>query len=800
MKAQDTIQYLRRKLRFVTCDRLVILTLFATTLLKLRNLGHKSIWPWDEIKHAIVARNLMKHPLKPTLFDQPYLLYDYRFWGENHVWLHKPPYAMWQIALSYYIFGVNTFALRLPSVIMSGLAVLVTYLIGSELYDKRVGLAAAFLQAVNPLMMNLVHGYVFSDHINTALIFWVELSCYLLIRGIKTGKTKYYIWSGVAQGLGYLSKSYLCLISFGIAVAIFVLAKIGVLKSCKENIKAKSVFAQALFSMLVAAPWVIFCLIKYPKEFIYENFMVLAHLYRGVEVWERAWDFHLFQYIPSHYPYVYLIVFVSFFFLLAFAIRDRILSDLYIILWIVGVVFTLSISTSKVPAGTDIAVPAILLCFSVVCFRIIRGDYRIAVIGYFSLVFSLFFLSQWPFHLFDGIKDAISSFIRHSTIMKETAPALYSNSWIIYQLLCYLAAFVVFFAIYMSLRLPRRRLWREKYISLLKIVTVFMLVALVFPMISETAKITSREEKPDDFEDVGEYIKERLPGNSALLLDSPKGYDAYYLMFHADRSTYKLRRHDAFWIPKDESFLGWADYVLEADYMLDDPAKMIAFNYRVTDHKNFYRFDQEQNLLLLNLWINGRREANVASGASHVFVPNIWYRVQTSVKGNHHILKVKVISDPTPFSEIKPYIELDDTHRKNNGTIGVFGEGYADNIVVYEAGQGYTKSGILFKEDFEGEGLDELPSRWKSVGRGTKEVGARVVQDPLGKNNKVLHVDTPLNIEDPARAIGGRGGIPYLVSAEDYSYPLVYESPVKPHYRIYKVMQNKDARRTTPVR
>jgi len=101
----------------------------------------------------------MKHPFKPTLFDQPYLPYDYRSWGGdhvwshtfwqgNHIWLHKPPYALWQIAASYHLFGVNTFALRLPSVIMSGLAVFITYMIGSELYDKKVGFVAAFLQAV----------------------------------------------------------------------------------------------------------------------------------------------------------------------------------------------------------------------------------------------------------------------------------------------------------------------------------------------------------------------------------------------------------------------------------------------------------------------------------------------------------------------------------------------------------------------------------------------------------------------------------------------------------------------------
>ena len=302
MKTQGMIEYLRSKLGFVNRDSFIVPVLFITTLLRFRNLGHKSIKYWDELFHAIVARNLTKHVLMPTLYDQTYLPYDYMNWTQNHIWLHKPPIVLWQIAISYYVLGVNTFALRLPSAITSILTVFITYLIGCELYDKKLGFVAAFLQAVNPLMMGLVHGYIFSDHINIAVVFWVELSCYLLIRGMKTGKTKYYIWSGVTQGVGYLSKSYLCLVSSGIAGMMLILAKTGFLKSHKGNINWKKVLLHALFSILVAAPWVVFCLIKYTKEFIHENNMVLAHLYTEVEIWEKPWDHHLFQYMPGPYP------------------------------------------------------------------------------------------------------------------------------------------------------------------------------------------------------------------------------------------------------------------------------------------------------------------------------------------------------------------------------------------------------------------------------------------------------------------------------------------------------------------
>src|SRR5580698_4339023 len=80
--------------------------LIGSFLLKLDHLNHAALRPLDEVFHALVARNLLKHPLTPTLVDQPFLPYDYRDWQANNVWLHKPPLALWQIAVSYFVFGV----------------------------------------------------------------------------------------------------------------------------------------------------------------------------------------------------------------------------------------------------------------------------------------------------------------------------------------------------------------------------------------------------------------------------------------------------------------------------------------------------------------------------------------------------------------------------------------------------------------------------------------------------------------------------------------------------------------------
>ena len=59
--------------------------LFASFLLKLNHLGHHSFQGIDECCHALVSKNLLKHPLKPTLIDVPYIPYFEDTWGRNHV-------------------------------------------------------------------------------------------------------------------------------------------------------------------------------------------------------------------------------------------------------------------------------------------------------------------------------------------------------------------------------------------------------------------------------------------------------------------------------------------------------------------------------------------------------------------------------------------------------------------------------------------------------------------------------------------------------------------------------------------
>ncbi|MBK8555596.1 MAG: glycosyltransferase family 39 protein, partial [Lewinellaceae bacterium] len=71
--------------------------------------------------------------------------YDYRLWCCNHIWLNKPPLALWLMAGSMKIFGISIAALRLPSMLFAVLGILLTFRLGALLFSKKTGLIAAFL-------------------------------------------------------------------------------------------------------------------------------------------------------------------------------------------------------------------------------------------------------------------------------------------------------------------------------------------------------------------------------------------------------------------------------------------------------------------------------------------------------------------------------------------------------------------------------------------------------------------------------------------------------------------------------
>ncbi|MDE0425489.1 MAG: glycosyltransferase family 39 protein [Candidatus Poribacteria bacterium] len=520
---------------------ILICILIASGALVLRNVGHSGITYWDEGFHAVVARNLTKHPLKFTLYDQPWLPYNYKGWGENHIWLHKPPVAMWSIWLSHLVFGINTFALRLPSAISLVVTTWLTFRIAADLFDKRTGLIAAFLNAFNPFLFESVHGYRYSDHIDIALLLWVQVSCWFLLRAIRTGKRRNYILSGVTMGIAYLSKSYLALITFGIALVVWCVARGKQIyrqkhpsdttiqsEKTEAKIRLRDIGVQLLAAIATVAPWVIYCLIYYRKEFLWEHKRVLDHLNTDVESWGASWDRPLFDYMPLFYPLFYAALVAAVLCLLVVLFRHWNLAELFVLAWGIGVIVPHTLAETKTPSATMIAVPPLLICLAAVISRAWQRKDWIYTAIWTAGMFAITIISGGRTLVkgrdqFDGLK--------------KIAPFIETNFWIVEQLIGFGVLLAIFAGVYMLIRAHNLQRW-----IWLGLRTVALIIALFYAghYVYAAYKVTERNYKVPLYETSGQRLQGEIPKNACFFLDDERVGAHFDLMYYADRSTYQI--------------------------------------------------------------------------------------------------------------------------------------------------------------------------------------------------------------------------------------------------------------------
>jgi 4-amino-4-deoxy-L-arabinose transferase-like glycosyltransferase len=222
-------------------------------LLRGYQLNKEKINKWDECYHALVAKNLAKHPATPTLFDTPALVTDEDEWTASHLWLSKPPIPLWTMSTSISIFGTNTFAIRFPSLLVGILSVLLTFLLARRFFDEKVALIAAFLHAINGLLIEVGAGQVSSDHVETFFIFFVQAGIYFSILSIQKDKAiRYLILAGVFTGFAFLSKWFPAVLVWPVWLAAFIFS---------GKFEWKKLFLHALMlggvSFLVALPWIL---------------------------------------------------------------------------------------------------------------------------------------------------------------------------------------------------------------------------------------------------------------------------------------------------------------------------------------------------------------------------------------------------------------------------------------------------------------------------------------------------------------------------------------------------------------
>lgn len=237
---------------------------------------------WDEQFHALVAKNMISNPFVPMLYKDPILPFNNTSWVGGHIWLHKQPLFLWQMALSMKIFGVNIFGLRLPSIIMSTIVIFFIYRIGKITVNRTVGFFSALFFALSNFSLEITAGTIHTDHNDIAFLFYVCASIWAWIEYVNTdsSRKKYFlILIGIFSGCAVLVKWLTGLMVFsGWGLSILL---------SKERINQWTHYFHLMISLLIAViiflPWQIYILNVFPIISRHEFTLNTRHFFEVIE-------------------------------------------------------------------------------------------------------------------------------------------------------------------------------------------------------------------------------------------------------------------------------------------------------------------------------------------------------------------------------------------------------------------------------------------------------------------------------------------------------------------------------------
>jgi len=173
----------------VTRERVFLLLLCL--LVFLPGLGLRDPWPADEPRFALVAKQMVEsgHWFFPT--------------RGNEFYADKPPVFMWLIAVFYALIGNMKLAFLLPSTLAAIGVIFLVYDLGSRLWSRKEGLAAATSLLV--LVQFVVQAK--SAQIDMVLTFWTTLALYGMVRHLIISSAPIWFLTGCfSMGLGIITK------------------------------------------------------------------------------------------------------------------------------------------------------------------------------------------------------------------------------------------------------------------------------------------------------------------------------------------------------------------------------------------------------------------------------------------------------------------------------------------------------------------------------------------------------------------------------------------------------------------
>lgn len=121
----------------------------------------------------------------------------------NSITVDKPPAALWPMALSVRLFGLGSWQILLPEVLMGVAAVGVVYAAVRRRFSAAAGLIAGAVLALTPVAALMFR----FNNPDALLALLMTVTVHSVLRALEDARTKWLVWAGVAVGFAFLTKT-----------------------------------------------------------------------------------------------------------------------------------------------------------------------------------------------------------------------------------------------------------------------------------------------------------------------------------------------------------------------------------------------------------------------------------------------------------------------------------------------------------------------------------------------------------------------------------------------------------------